>query len=192
MGLDAAVACRCYQQGRVVSPFPEQTIIDAEGCVELDWPYTGHEAEHDLFYTWTESACEHPRMNYCWVHLANWAGYRLFQEALSETGWEHFPTLNAHLPNANEGTMAAQAAVVALRELETFKQIYHGTQTVLVSETTSEVERTSIKSYDGIFLFGPRYQVGFDSRGLFVREAAEPNPEPFPPPSLAPPPTPFP
>ena len=179
MGLDAEVSCPCYQQGRVVSPFPEQTIIDAEGWLDLNVPYEGHEAEHDRFETWRSRACEHPMMTYCRVHLSNWSGYRMFQAALEEAGWEHFPTLCAHLPNGNGGAMSAQAAAVALQELETFRRIYQGTVTVLVNAETGEVERTYIEAYDGLFRFGPKYEVGFDPHGLYVREPSEPRAEYF-------------
>ena len=179
MGLDAEVSCTCYQQGRAVSPYPEQTILDAEGWLDLDVPYEGHEAEHDRFETWRQHACEHPGMTYCQVHLSNWPGYRLFQAALGEAGWEHFPTLSTHLPNANGGAMPAQAAAGVLQELETFRQRYHGTVTVLVQVETGEVERESIQAYEGLFRFGPRYEVGFDPRGLYVRDQSAPHQEYF-------------
>ena len=94
MGLDATVSCTCYKQGRIISPFPEHTIVNAEGQLELDLPMRGHEDEHDIFEEWlNNNPCEHDRMEFCQVRISNWGGYRSFQAALEEAGWDHFPNV---------------------------------------------------------------------------------------------------
>jgi hypothetical protein len=177
MGLDAAVPCTCFQQGRIVSPFPDHTIMDEEGQLTLDFPLRGHEEEYDIFEEWLHhgTVCEHPGMKYCKVHLSNWGGVRSFQAALEEAGWDHFPTLRAYLPEHNGGRLPASLAEAALEELKTFRGIYTGTVPVLVNAETGTLEREH-----GFAIYGGRsqdhseYVVGMDRDGVYVGVPSRP------------------
>ncbi len=199
MGLDAAVSCNCYQEGRVVSPFPDLTQLDEDGFLNLALPYKGHEEEHHIFWQWKQTACPHPGMSYCRERIANWSGYRLFQAALAETGWEHFPTLQAELPELNGGQMSSQSAALALQELATFKRLYQGTVIALVNADTGKLLRrytpaqTGLKGptlalapdptsgqlkphhppHDGFFAWGHGYTMGFDTSGFFILQGLD-------------------
>lgn len=176
MGLDAEVSCTCYQQGWAISPFPEHTRVDDEGELVLDLPRRGHEDEHALFEEWlyNGSLCEHPEMVFCRVRISNWGGYRSFQSALEETGWEHFPTLHAYLPENNGGHLPAHAAGTALEELETFRRIYAGTIPVLVNVETGElVNPLGYSIMGGRTPAGFPYVVGIDRDGIYVAEGAD-------------------
>jgi hypothetical protein len=179
MGLDASVACRCYQDGVVASPFPEHTVWDRDGYLGLDLPHQGHEAEYNRFGEWEGTACTHPGMCYREEGISNWPGYRMFQQALGEAGWERFPTLRAYLPERNGGILPAQAAPAALAELEAFKQAYRGTALALVEVETGRTIRTHIAAYEGVFIFGTEHEIGFDAQGLFVRASQKRHRECF-------------
>ena len=178
MGLDAAVSCTCFQRGRIVSPFPDHTIMDEEGWLTLDFPLRGHEDEYDIFEEWlnTGTVCEHPGMKYCNVHLSNWGGYRSFQAALEEAGWKHFPTLHTYLPNLNGGRLPASAAGTALEELKTFTELYTGSVPVLVHAETGALEE---EGEFGIYSDSPQedfgYVVGMDRDGVYVGVLSQPS-----------------
>lgn len=177
MGLDAAVSCTCYRQGRAISPFPKHTRVDDEGELFLDLPLRGHEDEHDIFEEWlyNGSPCEHPRMELCQVRISNWGGVSSFKSALEQAGWEHFPTLHTYLPNANGGHLPADAAGTALEELETFRRIFEGSVPVLVNAETGDLARPM-----GNFIAGGHtpsgfhYAVGLDQDGVYVAELSDP------------------
>jgi hypothetical protein len=85
-------------------------------------PYEGNEDKHAIFEQWMEQACAHLDMDYASERISHWAGYRLFQQALSRAGWQHYPTLRAELPESNGGLMSAQSAAKALHELHYFEE----------------------------------------------------------------------
>src|SRR5215468_9378822 len=104
MGLDASVMCNCYARGLTTPPpHREYVRVDTEGYLELDLPWESHQAEHLAFYQWRAGACAHENMEAACPRISNWAGFRMFQEALGLVGWERFPTLRAVLPEANGG-----------------------------------------------------------------------------------------
>jgi hypothetical protein len=160
VGLDAAVSCTCYREGRAISPFPEHIIVNEDGWVELDWPTRGHEDEHDIFEEWLYSACEHPRMDFCQVRISNWGGYRSFQSALEETGWEHFPTLHTYLPENNGCHLPADASGTALEELETFRRICAATVPVLVNAETGDLVKSPAHQRDAVGISDRVMRVG--------------------------------
>src|SRR5260370_16920346 len=136
MGLDATVSCNCFKQGRTTPPpIPQDWLyLDDEGY----WSCRpGHEAEHSWpeLYRWKQKCCEHEGMNYASERISNWAGYRLFQEALEKVGWENFPTLQRELPNANGGRMFPESAKQALLELDRFRQFREIVMNALLIDT---------------------------------------------------------
>jgi hypothetical protein len=105
MGLDAFVSCRCWQDGLTTPPpVPRELIVYTEDGLDLTIPYDGNEDLYRDLDNWVHSgACGHEKMDQASVHVSNWTGYRLFQEALKAAGWQHFPTLQAYLPQSNGG-----------------------------------------------------------------------------------------
>lgn len=183
MGLDATVICNCYKQGRASPPpYPELIVLDEEGYLGLSVPYVENPAAYRLFWKWKETCCEHPRMEYGDEHISNWSGYRAFQEALKKAGWQHFPTLQAELPEGNGGVMSAALAAQALQELEYFQQQADlGSNTFLVETATGETLHEYIASYGGLFIYAGSIGLnfGFDQRGFFIVTAHEPKKEVF-------------
>jgi hypothetical protein len=136
-------------------------------------------------------------MYYCSERIANWSGYRLFQAALKQAGWEHFPILQAELPEANGGQMSPQSAALALQELPAFKRLYRGTVIALVNADAGKLLRrctpqTGLKGptlalahdadgklqpyhppHDGFFAWGFGYTIGFDANGFFILQGTD-------------------
>lgn len=173
MGLDASVMCRCWQDGKVdPDRFAGHLRLDAEGYLELDVPWEANEALHNDFWAWMATACPHYRMELADERLANWSGYRHFQEGLAHAGWEHLPTLRQYLPEANGGLLPAAASADALRELAWFEQTWKGFEVACLIDTdTGTILFEEVGSYEGVFILSGRenVDVGVDRRGLFVR-----------------------
>jgi hypothetical protein len=166
MGLDGSVMCRCFEQGRVKPPpVPREWLhIDEEGSLNLR---PGHDSHEAIFKVdeWMQTACLHPDMNQASEHVANWPGYRAFQQALGRAGWDHFPTLRSELPESNGGLTPPSAAALALEELNRFRSLGEvGRDTFLVETATGEVLHRHIAVYRGVFLYGgggkPRAGIG--------------------------------
>lgn len=183
MGLDASVMCNCYHQELTLPPpVPRDLIeIDQEGYLSLTVPYDDNEELHAQFEQWKEHACVHSDMDFASVHISNWSGYRAFQQALAQIGWEHFPILKAELPNSNGGLTSATLATRALRELELFTDADLGSNTFLVNSETDEEIYEYIKGYGGVVILSGQagIDIGFDEHGLFVVTRAEPCQELF-------------
>src|SRR5947207_404641 len=105
MGLDATVSCNCWKLGLTKAPpFPRNYLeMDQDGYLNLR-PEFDNKEYWMSFWNWSQTCCEHEGMDYASERIANWSGYRLFQEALGQAGWEFFPVLGAELPNTNGGT----------------------------------------------------------------------------------------
>ena len=100
--------------------------------------------------------------------------YRSFQQALAEAGWEQFPTLEAELPQTNDGVTSSSAAVQMLAELAFFsEQAELGQVTALVDNDTCEELHHYIAAY-GEFHYGPSGDIfGVDEAGFFIRRSVE-------------------
>jgi hypothetical protein len=181
MGLNASVMCTCYARGQTATPpTPERVRLDADCYLMLDLPWEGHAAEHEAFDTWRRSACAHEDMCAASEHISNWSGYRLFQEALGEVGWVHFPTLRAALPETNGGVIKAAESALCLKELAEFERHYRAEVSVLFETASGAALHDHVRSYQGIFVHSSiGLDVGVDDEGLFVREAAAPHRERF-------------
>ena len=160
-------------------------MVDEHGTVDLDLPdprvgATKEETEtfwarYEAFEEWQKCACPHPDMRYADVYVSNWGGYRLFQQALGQAGWEHFPTLQAQLPNRDSGSSPASAAAAALEELRYFIEVADlGSNIFLIDSDTGDVLHEYMAAYQGVFLFQVRHtpglEAGVDHRGFFIRE----------------------
>jgi len=172
MGLNANVMCRCYQVGRTEPPPFAEYVCYQDGYLELNLPYEeANWDKHRLFEQWLDTACEHPKMEYASEAIANWTGYRAFQQALEKAGWEHFPALKAELPENNSGLTPARAATNMLDELDYF--IEHarlGAATVLVDSDNGDELHEHIVVYDGVFIHGADgLDTGVDNQGFFIR-----------------------
>lgn len=174
MGLDATVSCNCFREGRTTEPpIPRDWLyLDEEG----DWSCRPeHEAEYcwSELYEWKQRCCEHEGMDYASEHISNWAGYRLFQEALAKVGAGNFPTLLRELPSTNDGITLPESARQALQEIERFRQAREiGKNAVLVDTSTGFEIFEHVAAYDGIFIFGGRsgMQAGIGESAFFIRE----------------------
>jgi hypothetical protein len=179
MGLGAFVACNCYLEGRTTSPpVPRELIVlDDDGTLDLGLPYDGNEelfAEFDQWMWGPPSCCEHEEgLLAARVRVANWSGYRAFQQALGQVGWERFPTLHGELPNFNDGTTSPAAAARALEELAAFRDADLGRNCFLVDDDTNDELHEYIAAYQGVFVWDGHsgLNVGIDPRGLFIVEA---------------------
>jgi len=121
MGLDATVMCNCYRDGLTSKPpVPRDWLeFDSEGHLNLEYDSDDHFLK---FWRWMETCCTHPEMDAASERIANWSGYRLFQEALGKVGWDQFPVLGRELPRANGGKTDSSAAEAALGELMLFRR----------------------------------------------------------------------
>src|SRR5262249_8095014 len=126
------------------------------------------------FSNWLESGCEHQRMIYE-IESVNWSAYRSFQQALAETGWNHFPTLRAELPETNDGVTSSSAAAQILAELAFFsEQADLGQVTVLVDSDTGEELHKYVAAYGGEVHYGySGDNFGVDEAGFFIRRSVE-------------------
>jgi hypothetical protein len=189
--LGARVACNCFHEGKTPRPpHPDLLFVDPNGEVDLNIvvPESGDDdawrdycKEYDDLEQWQKSACPHPDMFYARVGVANWPGYRLFQQAQAQVGWEHFPVLREQLPTSDSGTTSALAAVGALQELHGFVGMSAiGTNTFLIDSDTAEVLAEHVEGDSGVFLLAiPGLEVGVDHHGLFIRGPDLPHPEHF-------------
>lgn len=112
MGLDATVMCNCFRDGKTtLPPFPRDWFeTDEEGYINLKREHNSDENWVEQ-YAWEQSCCEHEGMDFACERIPNWTGYRQFQAALGEIGWQKFPVLKQQLPNANGGlTSSADSA----------------------------------------------------------------------------------
>ncbi|MFF0177430.1 hypothetical protein [Micromonospora profundi] len=175
MGLDAFVYCRCWQDG-LATPCPIGPAgYDEDGYLALLQPWKGNQAAHDAFGTWLAEACPHELMEQASEHVSNWAGVRLFQQALRAAGAERFPTLATAMPDANGGSLPADRAAVALAELDAFAHTARIADEVeLIDEATGRVLMQYVEVYHGVFMFGPAFQAGVDRDGFFVLDRADP------------------
>ncbi|MEM7246907.1 MAG: hypothetical protein AAF533_16275 [Acidobacteriota bacterium] len=175
MGLDASVSCNCFQEGRTEPPpFPREWLaFDGEGRLELL-------DEHDVgnrwyrVHQWKQDCCEHEDLDFACEHVANWSGYRLFQAALGELGWDRFPFLKEQLPNANGGQTPAVASAECLKELTAFREAGEiGRVTTLVDTASGAGLHEHVAAYDGVFLHAGRHgvRVGLGESDLFVVNA---------------------
>lgn len=174
MGLDASVICNCFRDGKTKPPPcpPEWLTIDSEGYVNLKSEYDSEDLWNPL-YAWQQSCCEHDGMNYAETHISNWAGYRLFQDALGTIGWEHFPTLESQLPNNNGGLTPAAESTLAIQELLRFENAEQiGLKTVLVDATTGDLLQEHIPSYSGIFFMSGSngFDAGLSEDAFFAKD----------------------
>jgi len=185
MGLDASVSCRCWRDGLTTPPpLPyDQIVEDDEGYLDLAQPDDAYDPDVVTAFTrWQyEQACRHKHMVHTDVRISNWAGYRRFQQALADQGWQHFPTLHAHLPQANGGLLPAQDANAALEELTYFAALAQPVdRTVLHDEDTGETLMVSVAAYRGTAIWSPTFHAGVDPHGFFVLDVtADPPLETF-------------
>src|SRR4029453_19048216 len=184
MGLDASVLCTCYREGRTTPPpfNPELLVFDDDGWPDLDRPYDGNEERYGRFDSWLRTCCEHEDMEAASVRVSNWDGYRAFQAALAQAGWERFPTLHQELPKVNGGTTTPAAAARALEELAAFRQHTDlGHNWSLVDTDTGEPVARYLAAYDGKLVLGSRegLDIGLDPRGGFMLSHHHPARELF-------------
>jgi hypothetical protein len=147
-------------------------VVGEEGRLTLGLPYVGNEEEYRRLADWERSGCQHRWMDQA-VEVFNWTAYRSFKRALQIAGWEHFPTLQAELPETNDGLTSASLALKLLDELCFFTEKADlGWTTFLVDTDTGEELHEYIPAYDGEFRIGrDGYNFGVDDEGFFIQES---------------------
>ncbi|MEZ4667087.1 MAG: hypothetical protein R3E39_04065 [Anaerolineae bacterium] len=135
----------------------------------------------DEFDKWLATCCQHPFMDYTEIHIPSWKSYHSLVEALEQVGWEHFPTLKAELPEANEGIMTVQSAEMALKELDYFHSQQSLTRPFLINDETGEPIGASTAGDDRYFnADSPTgLRLGFDEKGFYIVDTWELNRELF-------------
>lgn len=176
MGLDAFVQCSCWREGKTTPPpFPRDLLAeDEEGNLGLAAPHDDDFKLYTAFRRWRESACAHPHFKLIDEHVSNWGGYRVFQGALGEAGWERFPILRAELPEGNGGQVRAELSRGALAELRSFREIADlGESVFLINGETGDALYEYIAAYEGVFAWGGKagVELGVDADGFFIRKA---------------------
>lgn len=182
MGLDASVMCTCYQRGKTTPcPFPDDFYIDADGFPAVHMTATDDDTKSDAFDAWLATCCEHPYMDFATTYIADWNDYRAFVDALEQVGWSHFPTLQKQLPSENHGITPADAAALALKELEFFKAQHGISKTFLVNSDSKEIIQATAQSEEGMFSWDGRtgLRLGYDEKGFFIRDVWDLNRELF-------------
>jgi hypothetical protein len=115
-----------------------------------------------LLEKWAQTCCEHHRMETASERISNWAGVRMFTEALGKVGRENFPVLTEGLPSGGGGVgglTTPQASDAALRELNFFRQQpFIGKIAVLVDSRSGYVIFRHIAAWKGAFIWN-RYGV---------------------------------
>src|SRR5262245_11667112 len=175
MGLDASVMCSCFKLGLAKEPpFPRECLgIDEDG-----YPFLRPEFDTAEYWTvfdeWCRTCCEHADMDFASEHIANWSGYRLFQEALENAGWHRFRVLRAELPAANDGQTSPAQAARALDELKEFKQLPSLGQNAALVDQTGFVIFEFIAAYEGVFILGgpAGVDIGIGEFEFFIRDRA--------------------
>ncbi len=175
MGLDAYVHCNCYSLGKTKA-FPLQHLADYirvsdDGDLYLD---VADKDSQDTFQEWKQTACEHSGMMYLWERISNWSGYRYFQQALDDIGWENFPTLQEQLPEANAGQTTSFNATLILNELSRFRELMADHELPFLIDThTGEVVYNYVEAYQGVFQWSKYYWLGVDHKGFFIASSPD-------------------
>ncbi|MGB1285455.1 MAG: hypothetical protein ACPG7F_02885 [Aggregatilineales bacterium] len=133
------------------------------------------EAEIQVF-NWINDACEHEDMHYSSEHIGNWGGYRYFQKALADIGWNFFPVLHVELPDANDGMMLADHAALALKELALFRELAAGREMpFLVDTVTGEIVARCNPAFGWMLSMKKGLKLGFDPQGFFIATVDDDN-----------------
>lgn len=153
MGVSAAIACNCYRDGKVASPPPfppEYLVLDKSGLHLAE----GHDSIKNLgiLHNWQFASCPHQGNHV--FDICSWSCYRWFSSALSEIGWECFPTLQVPFNEEVWNETPSERCHAAIEEIDYFLSLGEiGKKTVLVEEKTGEVAATRIEAYNGEFGF---------------------------------------
>jgi len=178
MGLSASVMCRCYVDGRTTPcPYPEHFHPDPTLSPSLLPPLDAYDQADTIFRDWLRHCCEHPNMNAVATFVSSWKGYRMFMDALHDSGDEYYPTLIAELPDHNGvGYTPAEKSELALAELQYFLAQSVVTQRAVLVDTERSRDvslgsdiRNGALTMDRVTGF----DIGFDETGFFVRDRWE-------------------
>ena len=184
LGLDAAVRCRCWEDG-LCTPTrlaPHIYVDAASNILAIDLSWDLFEKEIREFDQWVESACAHPGMDQAGEWISNWPGVRCFQNALRTAGRDKFRTLLSEIPDNNGGLTSPEAARNCLKELEHFESLdTFGQHVELTDSEAGRVIATRVEAYDGWFATHGRtgytfsleadgcLQIGHDQLGIVFR-----------------------
>jgi hypothetical protein len=179
MGYDAFVTCNCFKEGKTKEPpYKDRMKIDVEGIyLDLNITYQQDKDEylkrHQEFDDWKRTACPHEDMEFASEHLANMSGMAAFKTMLDEFGGEkRFPILTKYLPVANGGTLPADYAEKALRELKDLEQEKTSEKKVILRLKAGEIKQSTNENHSNIFVWTAynTENYGIDKDGFFIIE----------------------
>ena len=158
MGLDAAVSCRCWEDGLCNVPAalaPRLWQDPVTGEVNQTIPeHLPEQEDVELYvehYLWVmQGACAHEHMRIVSERISNWGGLRDFQHALRSAGRERHAALLREIPDGNGGLTTPAAARMCLTELDHFCSMGEfGTVVELVDGASGDVVHIRTEPYDG-------------------------------------------
>lgn len=168
MGLDAYVACNCFEEGKLSEP-PEPFTMDdvyrdEEGflCSHMldnlrkGLSYSDHWDRYDSlirsFEQWTERACEHEDGEYFSEWVSNWSDARQFQSIVEELGGR-----------SNGGCFPAELAAEAIAEIDDLTECAKSlVVNVLVCEDSEEPVWTCADGATSLKMMGPYFEMGME------------------------------
>jgi hypothetical protein len=183
MGITASVMCNCYRDGKTTPcPYPHEFIADPHEFPTLEWQsqpdeITTRKAYAEL-HEWLLTCCEHPNMNAALEFIASWKSYQTFSDLLDTLDKEHFPHLNVHLPDGEDGITPPEVAPLILEEIQRFEQMQSKmTQAVLVDSERDDVISMGSQVLNGTLAMDrvSGFDIGFTEEGFFVRDRWELN-----------------
>ena len=136
MGLDAAVSCTCWRDGRTTSP-PVPVYFNWDSGY-LDVVDTD---DYRAFSDWRASACEHEEMELAAERIGNWSGARRLESVVVAAGRSRFPILFSSLVQVgNGGVVEAELCADVVRELDELSDTLLPAVQLIDGETGSVLE----------------------------------------------------
>ena len=186
MSYSAFVVCNCYQKGKTAEPPHKEYIKFDEDGLYLDIPNGLWDKNQKKvlqmdsdFDNWKNNACEHEEMELCYEYLSNTLGMGEFREVIERLGGkEKFPILSKFLPNANGGTLPAEYAPKALKEIDEFEKQKLDENRILLFEISTNELKASINAETYLIFVFTAYNknnYGIDKDGFFILENIKEN-----------------
>jgi hypothetical protein len=182
MGIDVAVHCRCWEDGRTSEPpVPPDLILP----VDLTDPDRQRPELHEdvtsrrtiaAFYRWrSEQACDHRNMIVLAERIWRWHGTEAYTSAFSTMDHDRCPVLAAIAYGSGGVPLSAEDAGAAINELD---WLTDHARTADLGEITEVVDVVSGERWwvEPLMYQAPPWAIGLDRRGLFIWDAKASDP----------------